>query len=158
MSERSSQSLPPVLAGPVLRHTTFNRLTLWLVGSCALSLRLRLYLQGADEPWMDRVLTEKDVTRVRFGTSAYLYLIDVETDDALPVNTRIGYDLGVLAEASDARGSKESWIRDWAPHLCLPDTDRPDFSLDDRRPDLRRRRGWPHAAGHTPPYRPFGFV
>ena len=132
MSERSSQSLPPVLAGPILRHTSVNRLTLWLVGSCALTLRLRLYLPDSREPWLDRLLTEKDVTRVRFGTSAYLYLIDVEMDDALPVNTRIGYDLGVLAEASDARGSKESWIRDWAPHLCLPDTDRPDFSLRER--------------------------
>ena len=132
MVERSSQSLPPVLAGPVLRHTTANRLILWLVGSCSLTLRLRLYLPESGEPWLDKVLAEKDVTPVRFGASAYLYLIDVETDKALPANTRIGYDLGVVDATSESKGSDESWIRDWAPHLCLPEADRPDFTIRER--------------------------
>jgi hypothetical protein len=132
MGEPSSQPLPPVLAGPVLRHTTFNRLTLWLVGSCPLTLRLRLYLPDSEQPWLDRVLTEKDVTAVRFGASAYLYLIDVETDDALPANTRIGYDLGVSANKPNAKSGDESWIGEWAPHLCLPEADCPDFTIRER--------------------------
>ena len=132
MNERSSKPLSPVLAGPVLRHTSLNRLTLWLVGSCALAMRLRLYLQDADEPWMDRVLTEKDVTRVRFGASAYLYLIDVGLNDPLPANTRIGYDLGVSDDTVDSVGSDERWIREWAPHLCLPGAERPDFVIRER--------------------------
>ncbi|MCL7944216.1 alkaline phosphatase D family protein [Marinobacter sp. ATCH36] len=132
MVERSSKSLPPVLAGPILRHTTFNRLTLWLVGSCSLTLRLRLHLPQSSEPWLDRVLTEEDVARVRFGAFAYLYLIDVKLSEALPANTRIGYDLGVSVADSDSDGSGESWIRDWAPHLCLPEADRPDFTIRER--------------------------
>ncbi|MDF0752006.1 alkaline phosphatase family protein [Marinobacter sp. 71-i] len=133
MSERSLQSLPPVLAGPILRHATFNRVTFWLVGSCSLALRMCLYRDDADEPWFDRVLTEKEVTRVRFGASAYLHLIDVETDDALPANTRIGYDLGVSGFESDGNASSdESWIREWAPHLCMPGAQRPDFVIREK--------------------------
>ncbi|PXX90316.1 hypothetical protein DIT71_12520 [Marinobacter vulgaris] len=133
MSERSLQSLPPVLAGPILRHTTFNRLTLWLVGSCSLTLRLRLYRGGASEPWIERVLAEKEVTRIRFGDYACLHLIDVEPDDALPANTRIGYDLGVSNAQSSGQGDgAESWIAEWAPHLCLPQASRPDFVIKER--------------------------
>jgi hypothetical protein len=82
---------------------------------------MRLYLSGSAEPWFDRVLTDGDVTRLRFGTSAYLHMIDLKLDDSLPENTRIGYDLGVsdeLEHGSD--NADELWIEDWAPHLCLP--------------------------------------
>ncbi len=133
MSERSLQSLPPVLAGPILRHTTFDRITLWLVGACSLTLRLRLYLGSSDQPWFDRVLTDREVTTIRFGTSAYLHLIDVQTDHSLPANTRIGYDLGVSGSPPPDTGhGKVSWIQDWAPHLCMPECSRPDFVIRER--------------------------
>lgn len=43
-----SDVLPPVLAGPILRHLEPNRLVLWLVGSTPLSLTL--LLEPAGEP------------------------------------------------------------------------------------------------------------
>ena len=133
MSEQSSSSLPPVLAGPILRHTTCQRLTLWLVGSSALTLRLRLYHGVSDEPCFDQVLTGNQVTRVRFGTSACLHLIDLRLDDALPVNTRIGYDLGVSGSVSgQSDHDPESWIAEWAQHLCMPGASRPDFVIKER--------------------------
>ncbi|MDK8464750.1 alkaline phosphatase D family protein [Marinobacter sp. SS13-12] len=133
MSERPLQSLPPVLAGPILRHTTCDRLTFWLVGSCSLTLRLRLYREDAGEPWIDRELSENEVSRVRFGDHACLHLIDIEPDDALPVKTRIGYDLGVSSALSPENGDgKESWIEEWAPHLCMPGSSRPDFVIKER--------------------------
>ncbi|MGO1461780.1 MAG: alkaline phosphatase D family protein [Marinobacter sp.] len=133
MSTRSLTSLPPVLAGPILRHTTLDRISLWLVGSSPLTIRMRLYQETSDEPWFVRVLMGKDVTRVRFGTYACLHLIDVRLDNALPANTRIAYDLGVSGSVSDdLENHQESWIADWAPHLCMPGTSRPDFVLKDR--------------------------
>ncbi|MFL1465717.1 alkaline phosphatase D family protein [Marinobacter sp. HN1S83] len=133
MSEQTLQSPPPVLAGPLLRHTTVDRLTFWLVGSCSLILRLQLYREGSGEPCFDRVLTEQEVTRIRVGASAYLHLIDIQPDDALPVNTRIGYDLGVcVSESGEDGGDNESWIQEWATHLCMPGTSRPDFVIKDR--------------------------
>ena len=133
MSERSLSSLPPVLAGPVLRHTTSDRVTIWLVGSSSLTLRMRLYQNPSDKPCFDRILTAGEVTRVRFGTSAWLHLIDLTLDNALPCNTRIEYDLGVSDSAlSGPEHHQESWIADWAPHLCMPGASRPDFMVTDR--------------------------
>ncbi|PFG08586.1 alkaline phosphatase D family protein [Marinobacter sp. LV10MA510-1] len=133
MSEPCLKSLPQVLSGPILRHTRVNRLVLWMVGSCSLTLRMRLYLPGSAEPWFDRVLTDRDVTRLRFGTSAYLHLIDLELDDSLPENTRIGYDLGMSDELGhDSDNADELWIKDWAPHLCLPGASWPDFVIKER--------------------------
>lgn len=128
MIERSLSSLPPVLAGPILRHTTSNRLAVWLVGISSLTIRVRLYPVTADEPCFDRVLTAKELIRVRFGASAWLHLIDLKLDEALPLNTRIGYDLGV----SGPGNSQESWIADWAPHLCMPGASTPDFIIKDQ--------------------------
>lgn len=129
----SEQSLPPVLAGPILRHTTLDRLVLWLVGSSPLTIRMRLNQDSSPEPLFDRVLTEKELTRVRVGTSAYLYLIDLGLEHALPLNTRIEYDLGISGSEFSSQGSEEeSWIGDWAPHLCMPGESRPDFMIKDR--------------------------
>ena len=133
MSERSLSSLPPVLAGPILRHTTSDRVTIWLVGSSSLTVRIRLYQEPYDEPCFDRILTAEEVTRVRFGTSAWLHLIDLTLDDALPLNTRIEYDLGVSDPASSGpEHHQESWIADWAPHLYMSGKSRPDFIIKDR--------------------------
>lgn len=134
MSEQSPQDLPLVLAGPVLRHTTRNRITLWLVGSSLLTLRMRLQPEdGSGLPWFDRVLTDKEVCRVRFGASACLHLIEVELDEALPSNTCIGYDLGVYRSGAAENGDTvESWIEEWAPHLCMPRTRCPSFVIKDR--------------------------
>ncbi|WP_166257667.1 alkaline phosphatase family protein [Marinobacter salicampi] len=127
------RSLPLVLAGPILRHCTAERVTLWMVGSCPLSLRLRLFREGSDEPLFDQLMTEKQITRVRVGASAYLYLIDAGLNLTLPVNSRIGYDLGVSDSGpAGQEAGHEAWIRDWAPHLCLPGAHRPDFVIKDR--------------------------
>ncbi|QCF26921.1 alkaline phosphatase D family protein [Hydrocarboniclastica marina] len=127
------QTLSPMLAGPILRHVTNRRITLWLMGSCSLVLRLRLFLGSSDEPWCERTLTEQEVTRLRFGTFACLHLIDVELEAPLPADTRIGYDLGVSGAGSAAQNADgETWVADWAPHLCMPGSCRPDFVLRPR--------------------------
>jgi hypothetical protein len=123
--------LPPVLAGPILRHTTFHRLTFWLVASCTLDLRLRLYFGDSEAPAVDRFLADSDLTRIRLGDSASLHLIDLKLDDALPPDTAIGYDLGVTGPAEGSERA-EQWINDWGPHLCLPGRQRPDFILRER--------------------------
>lgn len=125
--------LPLVLAGPILRHCTPERVTLWMVGSCSLTLQLQFYLEGSDEPWLDQPLTEQEVTRVRIGASAYLYLINAEPGSVLPANTGIGYDLGVSETVMPGQeATRTSWIREWAPHLCLPGACRPEFVIKER--------------------------
>jgi len=95
-------SLPPVLAGPLLRRLEPTRVVLWLVGSRELSLTLRL--QGVG----DIPLDSEKCTVIAVGRHAFVHLIDVQLESALPCDTFIDYDLLI----DDAIGMAK-----WAPHL-----------------------------------------
>ncbi|MDU8357363.1 alkaline phosphatase family protein [Pseudomonas syringae group sp. J309-1] len=109
----SIDSLPAVLAGPLLRRLETQRLVMWLVGSRPLTLTLRL-------PDRDYPLNEQQCQVVAVGRSAFIHLIDVPLDDALPCDIAIAYD--VLIDGQQG-------IAEWAPHLLYPDRSLPDFVL-----------------------------
>jgi hypothetical protein len=94
--------LPPVLAGPLLRRLEPTRIVLWLVGTRILALTLRL--QGVG----DIPLDAGKCTVIPVGRHAFVHLIDVVLDSALPCDTRIDYDLLI---------DGHSPIAEWAPHL-----------------------------------------
>ncbi|PKH77324.1 hypothetical protein CXF97_25455 [Pseudomonas sp. Choline-02u-1] len=98
-------SLPPVLAGPLLRRLEPTRVVLWLVATRELSLTLRL--QGVG----DIPLDAQKCTVIAVGRHAFVHLIDVQLESALPCDTRIDYDLLI----DDTIGMAE-----WSPHLLYP--------------------------------------
>ncbi|CRL50723.1 alkaline phosphatase D family protein [Pseudomonas sp. URMO17WK12:I11] len=109
-------SLPPVLVGPLLRRLEPARLVMWLVGSRALSLTLRL------QDCADIRLDAGQCTVIPIGTHAFIHLIDVPLATALPCDTVIEYDLLI-----DGTG-----IAEWAPHLLYGDAHCPNFVLRSR--------------------------
>ncbi|MGH8333648.1 MAG: alkaline phosphatase family protein, partial [Pseudomonas sp.] len=116
------QSLPPVLVGPLLRRLEPTRLVMWLVGSRALTLTLRL--QDRDAIHLDA----SQCTVIAVGTQAFVHLIDVSLDTALPCDTLIEYDLLI-----DDAGAG---IADWAPHLLYGNARCPNFVLRERADHL----------------------
>ncbi|WP_123410199.1 alkaline phosphatase D family protein [Pseudomonas frederiksbergensis] len=110
------QSLPPVLVGPLLRRLEPTRLVLWLVGTRPLSLTLRL--QGMKDISLDA----STCSVIPVGAHAFVHLIDVSLETALPWDTLIEYD--VLIDGSG--------IADWAPHLLYGDAHCPNFVLRSR--------------------------
>ena len=108
-------ALPPVLAGPLLRRLEPMRLVLWLVGSRALALTLRL--QGVGDIRLDA----GQCTVIAVGAHAFVHLIDVQLDCALPRDESIDYDLLI--------DGTEKGIADWAPHLLYGDAHCPNFVL-----------------------------
>ncbi|WP_449123430.1 alkaline phosphatase D family protein [Pseudomonas sp. MPG01] len=109
--------LPPVLAGPLLRRLEPTRVVMWLVGTRPLALTLRL--QGVG----DIPLDAGKCAVIPVGRQAFVHLIDVSLDSALPCDTRIDYDLLI----DNAEG-----IADWAPHLLYGDATSPNFVLRSR--------------------------
>lgn len=110
-------TLPAVLAGPLLRRLEPRRLVLWLVGSRALTLTLTLHL-----PTQTREITLDHCQVVPVGRQAFIHLIDVSLDDALPLDVEISYDL--LCD--------DGGIADWAPHLLYANAQLPSFVLHGR--------------------------
>ncbi|MGW8462881.1 alkaline phosphatase D family protein [Pseudomonas sp. CLCA07] len=111
-------SLPPVLVGPLLRRLEPARLVMWLVGSRALSLTLRL------KNCADIRLDAGQCTVIPIGTHAFIHLIDVPLATALPCDTLIEYDLLI----DDAM----TGIAEWAPHLLYGEARCPNFVLRSR--------------------------
>ena len=109
--------LPAVLAGPLLRRLEPTRIVLWLVGSRELSLTLRL--QGVGNIPLD----SGKCNVIPVGTRAFVHLIDVPLETALPCDTRIDYDLLIDGQQP---------IADWAPHLLYDDATSPNFVLRSR--------------------------
>lgn len=107
--------LPPVLVGPLLRRLEPTRLVLWLVGSRELALTLRLAGVG------DIALAPQVIA---VGRQAFVHLIDVQLDQALPQDVSIDYDL--LVSADDGQ---QSGIAEWAPHLLYGAAQCPNFVL-----------------------------
>ena len=122
-------ALPPVLAGPLLRRLEPTRLVLWLVGSRALALTLRL--QPAGSATLDLALDPQQCQVIPVGRHAFIHLIDVALDDALPLDVTIAYDLLI----NDAEDSARA-IADWAPHLLYGDAGAPEFVLHSRIDNL----------------------
>ncbi len=112
-------TLPDVIVGPLLRRLEPRRLVLWLVGSRPLDMILRLHVA---EQCLDIPLGQVHCQVIPVGRHAFIHLIDVPLDDALPLDVAIDYDLLV-----DGIG-----IEQWAPHLLYANRQTPNFMLHSR--------------------------
>jgi len=121
-----TETLPPVLAGPLLRRVEPARLVFWLVASRPLALALVLQ-GGADAQRRVIPLDETKCQRLPIGRDALLYLLDVTLDEPLPSDCVIEYDLRISGE-----GLAEQGIADWAPHLLYAGRARPSFVIKSR--------------------------
>ncbi|WP_280547471.1 MULTISPECIES: alkaline phosphatase D family protein [unclassified Halomonas] len=124
---RDTAPLPEVIAGPILRRLSAERLVIWLVGSRPLELGLMLHPAG--HPPRRLTLNARRLQRLPLGRHAWLHLIDVPLDTPLPRGVRIDYDLTIASNESDGGG--ERGIADWAPHLLHEGATHPGFVLAD---------------------------
>jgi len=83
---------------------------------------------NGDHLLLDRPVADSEVVTLRVGTRAWLNLLSITPDSALPHDTRLEYDLGLTGERSES----PEWIRGWAPHLCPDGRERPGFTLKSR--------------------------
>lgn len=144
MSSGWSETLPEILAGPIVRRLTPRRLVLWLMTSIPLDFALVLFRQGARKPFLHVASRDLRQPRVRLGKRAFVQLVDLTLEAALPSGERIGYDLLLAGgEGSGGRG-----LAELAPELLLPGRERPDVVVCDRiRGILHGSCRKPHHAG-----------
>src|SRR5690606_28679964 len=100
-----SETLPPVLAGPLLRRVEPGRLVFWLVASRPLVLALVLQ-SGAHAQQRVIQLDGTGCQRLPIGRYAVLHLVDVTLDEALPVDCLIEYDLRISGEGLDRKSTR----------------------------------------------------
>lgn len=130
MQAIAAEPLPPVIAGPIPRRVTPDRLVLWLALSEPLDLQLCLYRAGVAAPFLTQDFPAGRTEVVRIGAHAYVRLIDLQPDWPLPADVLLEYDLRVTT--SDG----ELGLCKLLPHLCYPNHPRPTLVIRSRLQDL----------------------
>ena len=121
---------PPVIAGPMLRHCTKQRVVLWMaVRECT---RLRVRLAPHNATALEFVLAPNDAgcTWLQAGRYLHYVLIDLHLPVALPADEWVGYS--VALERTDSPEPTWRDEQDWAPNLCYPGQSTPGFVLPSR--------------------------
>lgn len=124
MSETCQDTIPPILAGPMVRHVSTKQLVFWLVTRDATPLKLCYWHSGQEEPKASFTFPVGHSRHVPLGRHAHLHLLVVNTPEALPEDCWIDYDIGV--------GEQACWLTDTVPELLYPGQSRPQFMVKSR--------------------------
>lgn len=119
-----TDTLPDIVAGPLLRRISTTRLVLWLVATRPLNMALVLRPGHADSQSIGLAHHQQCIP---IGQRAFIYLIDCELESALPCDERIEYDLQVGTQQGEWRSLPE-----WAPWLCYDGAAYPAFVIASR--------------------------
>lgn len=119
--------LPAVLAGPILRRVTSDRVALWL--AVRAPARVKLELQPEAEAPRDYLLDPgtEGLTCIDAGDHLHYLLIDVALDAPLTPETWVSYRLSLELEDDPDSGWQDHTV--WAPDLCYPGAGRPGFMV-----------------------------
>lgn len=108
-----------VLAGPLLRRMTADRLTFWLMTTEAVTFDITLLQDNTVLSTLNTNQTAKYHTQLKAGTGLFIQLIDIKLDKALPTNQPIHYDL---------RLNGLDWTH-WAEDIVYPNHPFPFFII-----------------------------
>lgn len=108
-----------VLAGPLLRRMTAERLTFWLMTTESAVVDLTLFQDDKMLFSYKSTQVEGSHTQLKVGDNLFIQLLDIATDKALPLQSPIHYDI---------RLNGLGW-RDWADDIVYPGHSLPFFVL-----------------------------
>ncbi|PYF84825.1 PhoD-like phosphatase [Marinomonas alcarazii] len=108
-----------VLAGPLLRRMTTERLTIWLMTTESVVVDLTLFQDDKMLFTYKSTQVADSHTQLKVGDNLYIQLLDIPLDTALPAQCPIHYDL---------RLNDTGWS-EWAEDLVYPGQKLPFFVL-----------------------------
>lgn len=121
--------LPRLLAGPLLRDTCADYLTLWFVSSVAAAYEVDVY--AGERRLFRRRFAADGEHAVRVGERAWIYCLRVQGDAPLPEDALLGYELRVAAPEDAGQDEPTSLAEELAP-LAYPGAARPQFVVRSR--------------------------
>ena len=121
----STQHLPQVIAGPIVRRVTSTECHIWVVTSNADSPALNL---SANENIIDGNCQRETV---RVGKYAFIHLLSFTSSEPFEDTARIGYSLSFSDDAQQASWENEQrgLLYDGQPSLCFHYTETPETIL-----------------------------
>lgn len=84
--------IPPVIAGPIVRHVSQNQLTFWLVTNKNYALHFKLYKEDEVTLVNEISLSPQSAQQIKIGEHAVINLISIALDSPLNQNALYAYD------------------------------------------------------------------
>ncbi len=122
--------VPGLLAGPILRRATPQRLTWWLALGEPMRVRLTLVPAQGDVRTIELEPGHRAWRHLAAGRHLHYLLIDLSLDEPLPVDCWIGYDLSFQPVEGETRAWRD--LRELAGDLVYPGRDTPGFVITSR--------------------------
>lgn len=96
MSQSNSSSLPPVLAGPIVRQANPTQICFWLITDKAYTFTVKLFDVAQKKSWFDAQVNTNQVSQIQVGSQAFINLIDIKLTTAISCGSRVSYDINLI--------------------------------------------------------------
>ena len=125
------QSALKVLAGPVLKKLTCDKVTIWLVTNQSINIKLSLTPEGqAAQTYPLEQTNDRDIPQhrsIKVGEHLYIHLLHLTLDTPLPTDCWIGYQLAFTAE-----NEAEVKLTELLSDICYPRRSTPGFVVHNK--------------------------
>lgn len=119
----STPSLPDIIAGPILRQVTPNKVVLWLVCSQEHTIYARVAQQKNQQA---NVFPAQHSGHIQLGQYAHLHLLEIPLEQPLIYDIWAQYDIGL------EKPEGIQWLKNTLPNLCYEGESQPHFLLKSR--------------------------
>lgn len=117
------ESLPDIIAGPILRRVDKDCVTIWLVTSQDCVIRAKLLCDG--DVLDERRVDSEHKCCIQLGRRAWVHLVSLAPEDGVPEDVWLHYDVGIERDANHAQGTL--WLHDLIPDISFPGEKHPRF-------------------------------
>jgi hypothetical protein len=124
LSKSISETLPKILAGPMVRRANAKQVCIWLITNQAFSFSVKLFNQQEKTTWFDAQLDIQQHSQVQVGTHAFVNLITIEPNVDISCGSRVSYDITL----QDKDGNK-SFLCELLPTLVYSGETYPSFVI-----------------------------
>lgn len=119
------QELAKIVAGPITRHIETQQLSFWLVTTEACQWSLTL-TDEENNVYLSRHLSAHEIKQVQVGKFAFISLLSVKLEAALPENTKLYYDLRLCSDTG------EQPVTELVEGLTYPGESLPSFVINSK--------------------------
>lgn len=115
-------NLPPLLAGPIVRHCDSSEVNFWFVTSQQHNIHCQLINKNTQDVLFDSELTDQLKT-IEVGSLAFINLVTINLSSNFLENTTIEYNFSLIID------NKKSPLINDITQFCYPDNTYPNFII-----------------------------
>lgn len=121
-SSSSDITLPPIVAGPIVRRANAKQVCFWLVTTQPYDFSAKLFDQQHQVIWFDNSLNQQQCSQIQIGTHAFVNLITLIPEAEIACGSMVSYELTMTDKAGE-----QQQLSTLLPGIIYPGQSHPSF-------------------------------